>query len=332
MPAMSPTPTGTIQRPDLGMALAEFDLDMAVNGFIGQLVLPLQEVKTKMGNYGKFEATQLAKVVDTSRAPGAGYAKIDLKFTQANYLCEEHGVEVPLDDNFAAAYAYIVGGDREKWRMLATQIARMTIMRNHEKRIADAVFNATTWASYTSGVSVEWDTIATAVPITNVNAAIDSVRAVFGDSPDTLICSDKVYRNLRRNAQILDNIKYVQKSSPNNVSKEMVAEALGLERILVGKGMVPTNNEEASAAAFSDLWDDEYAMVCKISTPMREGQIAKPGIGRVLHWREDGSVPGGTVELYYNDEKRCEVVRVRHDVDEKIEVVQSGWLLSNITT
>lgn len=330
--AISPTPGTTVQRPDLGMALAAFDLDMALNGFIGQRVLPLQEVAEKIGNYGRFKATELARDEVTLKAPGAAFRRIDFKFTQDNYACLNHGIEIPLDDDFVAAYKYIVGNDRSKFELLATQIGRNIVMLAHEKRIASAVFNPTTFTAH--AVGTEWDTVATARPDQDVKAGIEGFRASFGQAPDALIVSSEVFRNLKMNATIRELIKYDGKRDPlgKNITPKVIADALDLEDIIVGDSMRPTAVQGSDTPAFVDVWDDEYAMLAKISKPMVKGDIGKPGLGRSLHWNGNNSVPGGIVEMYYSDELMCWVIRVRHDVVEKIEVVEAGYLLSNITT
>ena len=70
-------------------------------------------------------------------------------------------------------------------------------------------------------------------------------------------------------------------------------------------------------------------MVCRIAT---DSDIKSPCIGRTLHWAEDGSEIGGTVETYRDESVRGDVVRVRHQTDEKMLYTQAGHLLSNITT
>jgi hypothetical protein len=60
--------------------------------------------------------------------------------------------------------------------------------------------------------------------------------------------------------------------------------------------------------------------------------MAEPCIGRMFHWSEDGSSPGGTVESYRDEIVRGNIIRVRHDVDEVVLYPQAGHLVSNITT
>lgn len=329
--AFSPTPSGTIQRPDLGLALAGYDIAMASEGYISQIVLPVQEVQEAMGNYGFLPASELAQDHDIERAAGGGYKRGNFKFQQSSYQTEEYGFEVKLDARFAATYAYVIGQDKEAWRMLAAQIAHNVLLLGAEKRAAAAVFNATTFTSHTTAVGTEWSTLATSDPEADIAAAVESSRAVLGKSPGTLIISDEVARNLRRNAKLIAKLGADRNRGQKEVQNSDLASVLGLDRVIIGKSMRPTHAQGDTAGAYVDIWDDEYAMLCDLASPMSAGSVAKPGLGLTMHWGKDGSQPSGAVETYWNDEVRAEVVRVRHQMQEKILHVPAGWLLSNIT-
>lgn len=334
MSNFSPTPSGTVQRPDIAMTLSEFMLDRANAGMIADQVLPIVEVPEKFGNYGLLRANELAQDHDIERAPGSGYKRLDFKITQSSYSCQEYGPEVVLDQNFLQAYKYLVGGNADAYRMIAAAIAQNQLMLAREKRVAAAVFNASTFSSYTTSVSTEWSTVGSATPITDVHNAKQAVRAVLGPVATqdfALIISSKVRDNLRRCAQIQDLVKYVKQATVDSISDSDIAGALGVGRLLVGDSMRPTH-AQGGTAAFVDVWDDEYAMLAVLApNGSMLGSITKPALGRTFHWGADGSRPTGMVESYFNDEVRAEVIRVRHEMDELIEVVPCGHLLSNIT-
>ena len=108
----------------------------------------------------------------------------------------------------------------------------------------------------------------------------------------------------------------------------MLSAIFDLENIIVA-GSSRNSAKEGQAASPTQIWSDEYAMVCKIATG---ADMREPCIGRTFHWSEDGSSVGGTVETYRDETVRGNVVRVRHDVDEKLLYAEAGHLLSNITT
>ena len=331
MPNFSPTPSGTIQRPDISMALTEHEFGKLAKSMIASEVLPIVEVGEASGNYGLLKAVEMAQDHDIKRAAGGAYKNIDYKITQANYETEEYGPTVTLDKRFMASQAYILGGGEDKFRMIAAQMAQEVLLLSYEKRVAAKVFDATVFSSNTTAVSTEWSTASSATPSTDVKAAIVSMRAKFGSierSDLVAIMSSKVRDNLRVVTDITDKIINVRETSQSDITDGDIAKALGVSRLIVGSAMRPSHAQGASASAFVDVWDDEYCMIAKLGGPLNS---TSPGLGRTFHWGKDGSIPLGLVETYFSDAVRSEIVRIRHQTDEIIEIVNAGWLLSNIT-
>ena len=320
---LSPAGTTAIIRPDLAETFKEFDAEMNAEGYIGQQVLPTKPVAEAGAYFMKLPIEEFTKTVSTARASGAAYPRIDLKFEQDSYQCAEHGLEGVVDDRNKAIYSSYFDAEVEM-----AQAVRAAVRRNHEQRIADAVFNTTTWtgAALTTAAGTAWSTVATGTIIADVLNARAKVRIGCGLDPDTLICNWVVWENMRDNAPIIDRIKYTETPSRANITTEMVARVLGLKQILVAKAVTNSANE---GAAFSggEIWSSSYAMVCKIGGA---SLLNNPGIGVTFHYTGDGSSVDGTVETYRDESRRGEVVRVRHDVQSKILYPQAGHLISGV--
>jgi len=324
-----PSPTSSLAtlRPDLATFL-EFDLESERNGYVATQVFPVIDVMSQAGNFGKIPLEQLLQQRDTRRAPGSGYARGNWTFEKAVYAAEEHGAEEPVDDREAAMYAEYFQAEQ-----ISTLRAFSSVLRNAEQRVADAVFNATTWngASLTTGITHEWDDATSCVPITDVEAAVQKIYDGSGLWANALIINRKVFRNLRNSAQVIDRIESAgagDASKPSDITAQMLAQVFDLDYIIVA-GTSRNNAKEGQAASPVQIWSGEYAMVCKIAT---SADMREPCIGRTFHWSADGSSIGGTVETYRDETIRGDVVRVRHDVDEVVLYPQAGHLLSNITT
>ena len=323
----SPTTALTTLRPDLASFL-EYDLESDKLGYVASKVFPVVEVASQAGQFGIIPVEELLEQRNTKRAPGAGYARGNFNFTTSTYACEEHGAEEPVDDRQAKMYR-----EYFDYELVATKRAFSSILRNAEQRVADAVFNATTWtgASLTTSITDEWDDIANAIPITNVDAAVKKVYDNSGLWANALIVNQKVFRNLRRCNQVIDAIESNGAGDPSkqsDITAEQLAQVFGLDFVIVA-GASRNSAKEGQNATPAQIWSDEYAMICKIAT---SGDMAEPCIGRMFHWSADGSSIGGTVETYRDEIVRANIVRVRHDVDELVLYAQAGHLLSNITT
>jgi len=306
----------------------EFDLESEKAGYIATQVFPVIDVQSQAGNFGKIPIEQLLQQRNTKRAPGSGYARGNWTFEPATYATEEHGAEEPVDDREAKMYAEYFQAEQ-----ISTMRAFSAVLRNAEQRVADAVFNTATWtgSSLTTAITHEWDDATSAVPLTDVEAAVQKIYDNSGLWANALVINRKVFRNLRNSAQVIDRIESNgagNASKATDITVQMLAAAFDLDYIIVA-GTSKNGAKEGQAASPTQIWSGEYAMVCRVST---SADMRDACIGRTFHWAQDGSSIGGTVESYRDERVRGDVIRVRHDVDELVLYPQAGHLLSNITT
>lgn len=323
----SPSSSLATRRPDLA-SFFEFDLEMDAQGFIATEVFPVVDVQSNAGNFGKLPIEQLLQERDTARAPGGGYSRGKWKFDPVTYVTQENGAEEPIDDNDSEAYR-----DYFDVELISTARAFSAVLRNAEKRVADAVFNTTTWSgsALTTAITNEWDDFVNAVPITDVEAAVQKIYDNSGLWANALVINKKVFRNLRNCETIIERINSAgagSPSKPSDVTKEMLKAVFDLDYIIVA-GASRNSAKEGQSATPTQIWSGEYAMVCKVSTSVN---MADPCIGRTFHWSKDGSRIGGTVETYRDETVRGDVVRVRHQTGEQVLYPEAGHLLSNVTT
>jgi hypothetical protein len=205
------------------------------------------------------------------------------------------------------------------------------VLRHMERRIAAAVFNTTTFSSYTTAVTHEWDDLTNADPIEDVETARESIWSQSGLDANALIISEPVFRNLRRCENVIDKIHSEGAGDSvlqGRINAALLAQAFDLDYILVGRS---TENiaKKGQSKSLTRIWSDEYAMVCRVAT---SNDMAEPCLGRTFHWDEDGSDIMGTFETYREEKIRADVVRCRNDTDEKVLHAECGHLLSNVTT
>jgi hypothetical protein len=323
-----PAPSSALStlRPDIAGSLMEFDLAMDREGFVWNRVMPVFETQKSSGKFGLIPVEQLLQNRDTARSPGSGYSRGKWKFTDASFATVEHGAEEPVDDREAALYA-----DYFDAEVVSGQRAQDAVLRNAEKRVADLLFNATTFSGKTAAVTNEWDDAANATPIIDVETAVRAIWSASGLWPNALVINRHVFRNLRNCDEIIERINSAgagNATKADDITAAMLARVFDLSQVIVA-GSAKAGNNEGQAFSASKIWSDEYALVCRVATT---NDIREPCIGRIFHWAEDGSNIGGTIETYRDETVRSDIVRCRHDVDEKTLHLEGGYLLSNITT
>ena len=315
-------------RPLLASSLEEFNLAADRQGFIGARVLPIFDAAQASGTFGVIPIEQLLQNRETTRGPGGDYSRGSFTFTSASFATYEHGAEEPVDDNQAKLYR-----DYFDAEMVAASRAYDVVLRNAEKRAAALLFNPTTFAGQLTTVTNEWDKNhkTNATPMDDVETAIRAVWNRTGLWPTSLIVNRTVFRNMRNLDQIIERIQAAgagNATKPSDITPAMLASVFDLDEVIVA-GSPKNAANEGQSVSIASIWSDEYAMVARVA---RTGDIAEPCIGRTFHWSEDGSQPGGTVETYRDETVRSNIVRVRHQVGEKLIYIEAAQLLDNITT
>jgi hypothetical protein len=325
----TPSSALTTLRPDLA-AFFEFDLEMQKRGYISTRVAPVVDVSLQADAPGKVPLESLLFQGDTKRNDKGNYNRGSYKFETFSYATKENGWEEVVDEREKNRYRFLIDAEA-----IAASRAMDVVLRNQEQRVANMIFNATTWngAALTTAIVNEWDKNhkTNATPIQDVEDAVHKVYNASGLWPNALVINRKVFRNLRNLDEIMDRVASSgagDPSKPSDITEQMLAQVFDLEFVIVA-GSSRNNAAEGQNASQVQIWSDEYAMVCKVATSndMREACIA-----RTFHWSDDGSSIGGTIEEYEEAQARGKIIRVRHDTDEVVMYPQAGHLLSNVTT
>lgn len=323
-----PAPSSSLAtlRPDLAASFTQFDLAMDRQGFICQRVLPVMEVPSQAGNFGRIPLAQLLQARNVDRAPGGGYSRGNWTFDPMTYACQERGAEEPVDDREANMYANYF--DMEQ---ICAMRALDVTLRQQELRVAAQIFNTATWtgASLTAAGTAVWSDAVNGVPITDVEVAVRKVYDNSGLWPNALVLSKKKFRDLRLSAQVKAAIAATGAGYPTRAQDITVAQlsaVFDLPYILVAGG-TKNSATEGQTATPAQIWDTTKAMVCRVA---ETNDIREPCLGRMFHWGSDGSSIGGTVETYRDETVRSDIVRCRHDVQEQVLYTQMGFLLTGL--
>lgn len=323
-----PTPSSALTRPDLEASFQEFNLEGRERGFIADQVMPAIDVQSQSATFKKIPVEALLAERDTDRASDGSYSRQSYKFEEDNYATKEQGAEEPVDERDKRIYGRYFDAE-----LLAAARARNATLTNREKRVAAAIFNATTFTSYTAAVSNEWDDAVNATPVEDIQTAAEAVFTSSGLIANALVVNSKVLRNIKNSDEIVERLKYSGFSDPKNVSNSDLAALLFPDvpgaRIIVAGAPRNSANPGQASVTIARIWSDEYAMICRVPTT---NDIQEPCVGRTFHYVGDGSSLYCTMESYRDETVRADIIRARHEVTEKVMLAAAGYLLSNVTT
>jgi hypothetical protein len=323
-----PTPSSALTRPDLEASFQEFDLEARAKGFISDQVLPALDVQLRSATFKVIPVEALLAERDTARASSGKYSRQEYKFEEGNYATAEHGAEEPVDDRDRAIYGSYFNAEQ-----LAAARAVNAVLTNREKRAAAAIFNATTFTSNTEAVTNEWDDGTNATPIVDIQDAAEHVFANSGLIANALIINSKVLRNIKNSDEVVERLKYAGITNPANITNADLASLLfpDVPNARIVTAGAPRNSKNAGQASvtISRIWSDEYAMIARIP---ETNDLQEPCLARTFHYTGDGSSLYCTMESYRDESARADIIRARHEVQEKVMLVAAGYLLSNVTT
>ena len=323
MPAPSTALNG--YRPDLGM-MFEFDVEMDNAGFIAHLMAPVFEAAEQNGTVGIIPLKEFRQTPTTGRDSRGNYSRVDFKFKDEAYATEENGLEMPIDQRRSKIY--------RNWFDFEVVSAALTlnmVMRAYEMRVVALLHNTTTFtgAAKTTTITEEWNDWTNAVPITDVMQAKLAVWGATGIYPDTLQVNKRQFNNLRNVDQITAKIASSGAGTPikaADITKEILANCFDVREIVIADSSKDTALE-GQDVSIAQVWSDEYAFLFKGA---RTNRIEEPTCARTIHWGEDGSTIGGQMETYYEDQSRGDIVRVRHDTQERVMYTGLGHLFRNV--
>lgn len=322
MPSPSST---TFQRPDLGQSFEEFDILADREGYIGLRVLKPYPVALKTSNFSKFKVAQLLEDAKLERAPGSGYNRGSNQFDQDNYNCVEYGHEEPLDDSERAIYAYSFDAER-----VTSDRALMMVLRGAEKRCCDILTSTGNFAN--TGTAGIWSTASSGKPITDAKVAKLAVRNACGRIPNVGVMDLEAFLTARETAEVLDRIKYSGIDDPKNVTPRILAQAMGLEDLIVAGGM-RNSAKHGQTATLTQIWTKTVFWVGVVARSM---DLREPCVGRTMLWSgdgpvaTDGNVAPAIVEQYRDEPVRSDIYRVRHWAHEKLLFASAGYLITGV--
>jgi hypothetical protein len=230
-----PAPKGALTgfRPDLG-TMFEFDTMMNQRGFIAAQVAPVFETAVQAGTFGKIPLKELLKEPEVGRNSRGQYNRTNFTFEDTAFSTKEKGIEIPIDRRQSTIY--------RRWfdfEVVCAQTALDIVLRAQERRVADMMFNATTFSGHTKAVDKEWSEFTDAAPVTDVNEAVLAVWQATGLWANALIINRKVFRNVRRCDEVTDMIashEAGQSIEPSKITAAVLASVFDLKYVIVAGG------------------------------------------------------------------------------------------------
>lgn len=301
----------------------QYEFQESERWFIGHELLPVSPVALQSGTFGIIPLEELLKHdQDGKRAPGTGYQRSEMEFEDTSYATKEYGLEETIDDREGRIYANYFDHEAVVTRRLVNRV-----LTEAEKRIQARVMSLSQYGSLEHTPATKWSDRAAGDPVEDMETARKAFRDKFGIIPNKMVINYEVYRNLLNSQKVKAALTATgagEKATLGKLNKAKLEEVFDIS-ISIGGGMTNTAAQGLDAN-LADIWTADV-LVTKVATT---SDLSEPALGRVLHWTPDGSQIDGHVERYRDESVRGDIIRDRHEVDEKIFYEGFGYVIQDV--
>ncbi|MBU1374300.1 MAG: hypothetical protein KJ820_16350 [Bacteroidetes bacterium] len=215
--------------------------------FIAPQVAPVVTVPNESDKYFIFtKGDWFRDEADDDRRPGSRAPRGGFTLSNATFSLKEAAHATPIPDRIRDN----ADDPLRPWEDAARFSSQMVMLRR-ERRAAAALFVASTWNSGTDHtVTNQWSDLVNSDPASDIATGLDTIAQATAQIPNTLIIGREVYTQLRQHPDGLDRYKHTQTGI---MTAEMIAEWLGVERIVIGSA-VYNSAAEGATVSMSYIW------------------------------------------------------------------------------
>ena len=302
--------------------MQDFSLEMQRRNYIGPRIMPIFPVQARTARFGKIALADLLAAGDEKleRAAKAGYSRADWKFTQDSFITQNRGVEEEIDDDERQLYATMFDAE-----MIAVQRAYERLFNKFDSLAVANSVDATVTASQTTAASAVWTNPATGTPRADVKAAKRAMWDRTGMTPNTLVVSEWRYEDLKDSDEIIERMSGQgagESSKPNELTESKLAELLGVDQVLVAKAI-------EYDGTVSSVFPDDKALLLRAP---RTQSMAEPCFARTFVFAGIHGDFLPTPFTYRQEEIECDIVRLKHEYDQKVINSEMAQVITGLTS
>lgn len=259
------------------------------------------------------------------RAPGTATKRVNIKYEGVVYTVEQYSVEVPLPrelirESDAVRRLMNVGNNLDVSR-IAMVTANDILGLDYELEAATLAITPATYAAghvLALAGATKWSA-STGTPVTDIEAASETIRKKIGKRPNTLGLSADAARALRHNAQVKS---YLSDSQVGPATLEQLKDILNVDQIHVGDAIWIDD-----ADASTDVWGNNAVLsyVPRIGGSGGDISLAEPGFGftNVIDGHPFAEQP------YYQNDLKSYVYGATYERKPNVAYNTAGFLFQN---
>lgn len=259
--------------------------------FIADKVFPIVPVDKKSDKYFTYDQNDWMRDEAEKRAPSTESAGGGYQHADDSYSCDIWAFHKDISREVMDNYDNPLDPKRD-----ATEFVTQKLLIKREREFASNFMTTGVWGTdLTGGGSSddfhEFDDYTDSTPIKTVKEAKRTVKKSTGFMPNVLAMGGEVWDVLSEHPDVIDKVKYTR--SAIDLSPDLVASAMGLDRIVVAEG-VYADNEEGDTDSYKHIVGKTMLLAYVPDRP----SLLTPSAGYIFSWNNYGEGSGYGVSIY----------------------------------
>lgn len=305
-------PTGSDIHID--RALSEIAIAYQNTQFVADRVFPMVPVDHQSDKFYTWDKGSWLRNSVEKRTPGDTYPEGRMKISSDTYYADIFHLAYPIPDEDVKNQDDVIELEQTGAEWLAHQF-----MLNREIQVATDMFAGSIWDDDLTGGTdfVQWDDYENSNPVTDIDTYSQNIEIDTGTTLNTLVMGRQVFDKLKEHPVLLDKFKY---TGAGILSVDQIAEALGVETLLIGRATQETSAEEASTATRAYVWGKHAVLLYVPASPGKR----VPAAGYTFVWNIDGNGLDISISNIREDNRDRNLLKSKHAFDVKVTGADLG--------
>jgi len=283
--------------------------------FISDIVAPPVPVIKQSDKYYVYDPErERFRATSDKRAPGARTNEVDFSLSTDSYFCDDHALSSIIPDEERANADPVVQPSIDRTEFLTDKIDL-----NKEIALADRIVSGSDIPGETLSGNNQWSDYEHSDPVTAIEAKKATIQAAIQELPNTLVLPYEVFQKVRLHPKVVERVKYV---SMGVIGADTLAQLFDVEHVLVSRAFKNTA-ARGQTPVLEYVWG-KNAFLCHI--PPRPAMM-RVALAYSFVWTQaPGSVSGRIVEIWRENARKSDAIRVQRYYDQKIIAVGACYL------
>ena len=288
--------------------------------YIADQMFPMVPVRKQSDKIPKYDQSYWFRDQAVIRAPGTKSTGGGYKVNTADtYFSDRFSFRFEIPDELRDNQDDPFNVDRD-----GTEFVTDKMMMRREVAFATDFFTTGVWdTNKVGGVDfTKWSDYAGSSPLVDVTGFKDEIEGLIGREGILLAIGKQVWVQLKWHPDLIDSIKYTQRGQ---ISLELAASLMELDRLLVGRSIQTTDPEGTaeSAVTYTRVWGKSALLLYVPPRP----SLLNPAAGYTFVWNRVANA-NQFMKRMRDEEREVDIIEGNSYFDQKQTVGAAGLFMS----